>query len=83
MVTINYEEFNPDYTESYHGVFSQGRQFHTGDVVKDFADAVVYDMQYSGKDFVLYSSTVDNFIEDVPGFFLDDNKMIARIIDEE
>lgn len=78
MVTINYDEFNPNYEESYHGVFSQGRQFYTGDVVKDFADAVAYDMEYSGLSSVLYSSTVDHFVQDIPGFCFDDEAMIIR-----
>ena len=78
MVTINYDEFNPNYKESYHGVFSQGRQFYTGDVVQDVIDAVKYDMEYSGLKFVMYSSTVDHFVVDIPGFCFDDEGMIVR-----
>jgi len=78
MVTINYDEFDANYETSYHAVLSYGRIFATGDVVKDFADAVAYDYTYSGLDYVLYSSTVDNFVVDIPGFYVDDTRMIAR-----
>jgi hypothetical protein len=68
MVTINYDVLNPNYKESYKAVLSQGRVFASGDVVKDFADAVKHDMEHTKLDFVLYSSTVDNFVIDVIGF---------------
>ena len=78
MVTINYNEFNPDYESSYRAVLSYGRVFATGDVVKDFADAIAYDMEYSKLNHVLYSSTVDHFVVDIPGFCFDDEGMIVR-----
>lgn len=81
MVTINYNEFDTNYETSYHAVLSYGRVFATGDVVKDFADAVAYDMEYSKLDYVLYSSTVDHFVVDIPGFCFDDTRMIVK--DEE
>ena len=78
MVTMNYDEFDANYETSYRAVLSQGRVFATGDVVKDFADAVAYDMEYSYLPYVLYSSTVDHFVVDIPGFYVDDTRMIAR-----
>lgn len=82
MVTINYDEFNPDYESSYKAVSSYGRVFATGDVIKDFADAVAYDMEYSGLPYVTYSSAVDHFVQDTPGFCFDDTGMIVRDNDD-
>lgn len=82
MVTISYDEFNPDYNTTYFGVFSQGRQFYSGDVVKDFADAIEHELECTKQNWVLYSSSVDHFVMDVPGFCFDDTGLIVRDEDD-
>lgn len=83
MVTINYDESNPDYATSYRAVLSHGRVFASGDVVEDFARAVMYDAEKSADGTAVYSSTVDHFVNDVPGFCFARNGMIAREGTEE
>jgi hypothetical protein len=51
-----------------------GKEFNTGDIVKDFETAVDYAHNHSAR--VSYSSSVDQFVMDNHGFYFDENDLI-------
>lgn len=73
MIAINYTEFKPNSYKSvviYHEDKIKNT-FASGDIVKDFEEAI-----NSVQGTVLYSSSVDDFLNDDGGYYYDKNHMI-------
>lgn len=56
--------------------FENGRRFETGDPAADFKEAMDYASTFG--DAVLTSSSVGDFVFDVPGWAFDEDDMLVR-----
>lgn len=85
FIGINRTQLIPGY-DSVYVVLKNGKreEFSTGDIVSDFEDAVAValaDIARGGK--FMYSSSVDDFLSDTPGYRYNYHHMIEKIDDDE
>jgi hypothetical protein len=80
IISIDFDEFEPD---SYRAVVVRNERnkemrFATGDVIADYQAAMQYCAERVDVLFVLFSSSVDHFVTDVPGYRLTEERMLVR-----
>lgn len=87
FIDIEYDE-DSGTPEAYKGVFVRSleadvKTFASGDVVKDFADTTEWCRQNPISGRYMYSSSVDHFVMDVPGYSWDVDDLGREVIVKE